>query len=479
MTQSDKPAGRSGRDRKDRAPGKGAPSAKDRAPGKPARPPQDPDAPGLPARRLAAEAVAAVLDERRALDETLDRLLEGERAAGLEDRDRALARAIATVAIRHFGTIRKTLLARLKSGMPEDSGLFAAALSTGLAQLLWLDVPDHAAVDLTIRLIQSDRKAERYSGLANAVLRRVGREKDAILAERDALADDAPAWLAARWTQRYGAEAAARIAVAQTHEASVDLTVKADPELWAERLDAIVLPTGSLRLRTRAALPTLPGYDEGAWWVQDAAAAIPARILAAGPGERIADLCAAPGGKTAQLAAAGATVLAVDRSEVRLKRLQTNMERLGLTVETRAIDALQLDEPEGFDAILLDAPCTATGTLRRHPDVAWTKEEGDLVRLASLQTRLLDKAAAMLKPGGRLVYCVCSLEPEEGERQISMLLARNASLSRAPITAEEAGDADAVSPEGDLRTLPFMLPHEEPRLSGMDGFYAARLVKQA
>ncbi|GGH33023.1 MFS transporter [Alsobacter metallidurans] len=448
-------------------------------PGRPAQADRAPqaDVPGLPARRLAAAAVMAVLDERRALDETLDRLLDSPEATALEDRDRALARAIAMVAIRHFGSIRKTLLARLKSGMPASSGVLAAALATGAAQLLWLDVPDHAAVDLTIRLIQSDRKAERYSGLANAVLRRIGREKAEILAALDPLADDAPEWLAKRWTANYGAETAARIAAAQLNEASVDLTPKGDPAAQAETLDALVLPTGSLRLRSRAALPSLPGYAEGDWWVQDAAAAIPARLLAVKPGERVADLCAAPGGKTAQLAAAGASVLAVDRSEARLGRLSANMERLGLKVETRALDALLLDEPEGFDAILLDAPCTATGTLRRHPDVAWTKDEPDLVKLASLQTRLLDKAAKLLRPGGRLVYCVCSLEFEEGERQVQMFLARHLDFKRAPITADETGIPEAVSDAGDLRTLPFMLPNDEPRLSGLDGFYAARLMK--
>ncbi|PSC02957.1 MFS transporter [Alsobacter soli] len=446
-------------------------------PDRPRPPAQAPDAPGLPARKLAAEAVAAVLDERRALDETLDRLLDGPRASAMEDRDRALVRAIATVAIRHFGAIRKALLARMKSGMPAQSGVLASALATGAAQLLWLDVPDHAAVDLAIRLIQSDRRAERYAGLANAVLRRIGREKDAILAAIDPLADDTPEWLAKRWSAAYGADAA-RIAAAQGHEASVDLTVKADPQAWAAKLDALALPTGSLRLRQRTALPELPGYAEGAWWVQDAAAAMPARLLAPKPGERIADLCAAPGGKTAQLAAAGAAVLAVDRSEPRLKRLRVNMERLGLTVETRAVDALLLDEPDGFDAILLDAPCTATGTLRRHPDVAWTKDEADLVKLASLQTRLLDKAATLLRPGGRLVYCVCSLEPEEGEKQVAAFLARHPDCARAPITAEEVGVAEAVTPSGDLRTLPFMLPHDESRLAGLDGFYAARLVKE-
>jgi 16S rRNA (cytosine967-C5)-methyltransferase len=228
-----------------------------------------------------------------------------------------------------------------------------------------------------------------------------------------------------------------------------------------------------VRLVERGPIRALPGYAEGAWWVQDAAAALPARLLAARPGERVADLCAAPGGKTAQLAAAGAQVLAVDRSEPRLKRLAENMARLNLAVETRAADALALDA-EPFDAVLLDAPCSATGTIRRHPDVPWVKGEEDIEKLAALQARLLDKAAALTKPGGRLVYCTCSLEPEEGEHQAMAFLARHAAFERVPARPEELpGLAEAITPEGDVRTLPH---HGGPALgaAGLDGFFIAR-----
>jgi 16S rRNA (cytosine967-C5)-methyltransferase len=220
----------------------------------------------------------------------------------------------------------------------------------------------------------------------------------------------------------------------------------------------------------------LPGFADGAWWVQDAAAALPARLLAVKPGERVADFCAAPGGKTAQLAAASADVVAVDRSAKRLVRLSENLERLKLAAETRVADATILDAPP-FDAILLDAPCSATGTLRRHPDVAWTKDEMDVRRLADLQRRLLDAAARLLRPGGRLVYCTCSLEPEEGEEQAASFLARHPDFSRVPVTADEVGGlTDLVSPEGDLRTLPFHLSVDGAR-GGLDGFFAARFVR--
>ena len=256
--------------------------------------------------------------------------------------------------------------------------------------------------------------------------------------------------------------------------------MKSDPEIWAERIDAILLPTGSLRLKTRSSIPSLPGYQEGEWWVQDAAAALPARLIAAQKDELIADFCAAPGGKTAQLALSGGKIIAIDRSGKRLQRLKANLDRLKLSADIVEIDAAQYDGGP-FDAILIDAPCSATGTIRRHPDVAWTKGPEDIRKLTVLQAKLLDKAASLLKSGGRLIYCTCSLEPEEGEMQIASVLARNSKLKRAPFTAADLPAfggvlASALNENGELRTLPFMLPHEEERLSGLDGFFACRLI---
>ncbi len=446
-------------------------------PGRPARPAPERDAAGLPARRIAAEAFAAVTEDALALDDTLDRLMASPAGKALEERDRALARAIATVAVRRFGTIRRVLLDRLTTGLPEQGGPLPQVLATAAAQLLFMDVPDHAAVDIAIRMLQQDRHGARYTKLANGVLRRIGREREEILAALDPLGLDTPAWLRRRWIAAYGEADARRLAEAHMREAAVDLTVKEDAAGWAERLGALLLPTGSLRLRDRASLTGLPGYAEGAWWVQDAAAALPARLLAVQSGETVLDLCAAPGGKTAQLAAAGAAVTAVDRSEPRMRRLAANLARLGLAAETKVADALELP-PARYDAVLLDAPCTATGTLRRHPDVAWTKSEDDVMRLAALQARLLVKAVDQARVGGRIVYCTCSLEPEEGAAQIDALIARDGRVRREPIAADEyPGLPEAVTAEGDLRTLPFMLPHEDPRLSGVDGFFAARLVR--
>ncbi|NIX75336.1 16S rRNA (cytosine(967)-C(5))-methyltransferase RsmB [Microvirga terricola] len=425
---------------------------------------------GLGPRRLAWNAVTETLKRRVPLDDVLDELGPAE---NLSSRDEALARAIAIVTFRRLGTIGQALRDRLDKAARDERLLHLLAI--GAAQILYLDVPDHAAVDTAVQLAQSEHRLKHAGGLINAVLRRVAREREAILGKQDAWLDT-PTWLEEGWVSHYGEELAAKIAAAHRAMPSVDLTVKGDAAAWAERLGGILLPTGSVRLTERTAIRDLPGYDEGAWWVQDTAAAIPARLLRPQPGERIADLCAAPGGKTAQLAAAGADVLAVDRSAKRLKRLEENLARLNLTVATRAIDAEKLDE-KPFDAILLDAPCSATGTIRRHPDVAWTKDGDDLRKLAALQSRLLDKAASLLKPGGRLVYCTCSLEAEEGEIQAEAFLNRHPEMKREPITPDEIGGmTECLTPAGDLRTLPCHLDLPDHDRSGLDGFFAARFI---
>nr|WP_027316780.1 16S rRNA (cytosine(967)-C(5))-methyltransferase RsmB [Microvirga flocculans] len=428
---------------------------------------------GLGSRRLAWMAVTETLKRRMPLDDVLDELF---RAESLSARDEALARAIAIVTFRRLGTLGHALRSRLNKP-PKDERLMHL-LAVGAAQILFLDVPDHAAVDSAVELAQGDPKLHHAGGFINAVLRRVARERDAILAESDPWLDT-PTWLEERWIAQYGEDLAARIAEAHRSLPSIDLTVKGDPAAWAERLHGTLLPTGSIRLVERTAIRELPGFEEGQWWVQDAAAALPARLLGPKPGERIADLCAAPGGKTAQLAAAGAQVLAVDRSAKRLQRLQENLARLNLTAETRAIDAEKLDAPP-FDAILLDAPCSATGTIRRHPDVAWTKSEEDIRKLSGLQSRLLDKAASLLKPGGRLVYCTCSLEAEEGGRQAEAFLARHPAFTRLPVTPDEIGGlADCITPQGDVRTLPCHEVLADHERSGLDGFFVARFMHNA
>ena len=346
------------------------------------------------------------------------------------------------------------------------------------SQILFLDVPDHASVDLSVRLAQADHHASHYSGLVNAVLRKLARDGKARLASLDTVLLDTPDWLMQRWIARYGQTAARAIGAAHTREPALDLTVKSDPQTWAKTLDGRVLDTGTVRTIASGPIPQLPGYAEGEWWVQDAAAALPARLLGDVRGKPVADLCAAPGGKTAQLALAGARVTAVDRSAPRLERVRQNLARLHLDAEIVKADAAAWDGGP-FDAVLVDAPCSSTGTIRRHPDIPWLKSEADLAKLAALQGRLLDRAATRLKPGGTLVYCTCSLEAEEGENQIAVLLARNPGLRRSPIRADEvAGHAELLTPEGELRTLPCYWAYDpEPRMGGLDGFYAARIVR--
>lgn len=452
-----------------RAPGGGFGMPRPKAP--------EPLPPGLGARLAAEQAIAEALAQGRPIDEFFGVHSIAPRLDGLDPRDRALARSIATAAMRRLGTIRNALAARLERGLPKKSGNLEATLIAAAAQLLFMEAADHAAVDLAVRAVKRDPKTQGLAGLVNAVLRGIGRDKEAILAASDPLDDDTPQWLAQRWRKTYGEEAARAIAAAHRAEPSLDLTVKGDPQGWAARLDGVVTPTGSVRLRTHAPVPELEGFEAGEWWVQDAAAALPARLLGVKPGERVADLCAAPGGKTAQLALAGADVVALDRSAERLKRLSANLARLRLSAETRVGDAATFDAP-AFDAVLLDAPCSATGTIRRHPDVAWTKRASDIVTLAQTQARLLDRAARLLKRGGRLVYCVCSLEPEEGVAQIDALLRRDPDLARLPVAPGENGiPAEAITAQGDVRTLPGQMRDADPRLSGLDGFFIARLVR--
>lgn len=441
----------------------------------------DPAVPGLAARHVAREAVATLLGPARGLA-LEDALAQAGRGAHLAPGDAALARAIATASFRRLGFIQAALAARLRGGLPENRPHLLALLVTGAAQILDLAVADHAAVDLSVRLAKADPQLQHLAPLVNAVLRRIVREREEIRAgESDPLSHNTPDWLSSRWRAAYGEETARRIAAAHLEGAAVDLTLARDAEVWTERLGGTRLDLGSLRLdEVREAVADLPGYAEGVWWVQDAAAALPVRLLAPRPGERVADLCAAPGGKTAQIAAAGASVTAVDRSAARLERLGRNLERLGLSAAVVTGDALDLPEEDAFDAVLLDAPCSATGTIRRHPDVAWTKSEADLARLAGLQRRLLDKAARLTRPGGRLVYCTCSLEPEEGGAQIAAFLERNSAFERIPLTPEQlAGHAELIDASGDLRTLPSHLGGGSGRAGGLDGFFASLLRRRS
>jgi 16S rRNA (cytosine967-C5)-methyltransferase len=433
---------------------------------------------GLPARRAAVELLVAVLQKKQALDDVLGRSLERGAMFDLPVRDRALARAIIAASLRRKGQLDHALFTFLERGLPDKSGTLYPILLSGAAQLIFLKTPPHAAIDLAVTLAQYDPKAKRYDKLVNAVLRRVANEGEAIAGSLNAARVNTPDWLWSRWASYWGEARAHAIAEANLTEPPLDLTVKSDPALRAERLSGRVLPNDSVRLLPKGRIESLPGYDDGAWWVQDVAASLPAKLLGDVSGQRVADLCAAPGGKTAQLVLGGASVIAIDNSKARLKLLAENLKRLRLEAELIEADATKWQPGGLFDAVLLDAPCSSTGTIRRHPDIPYVKSAKDIEALAALQARLLDNAASLVRPGGKLVYSTCSLEPEEGEAQIAAFLTRNNAFSLDPIAPGELyGQAEWIEPSGCLRTFPYELRFDVPEWSGMDGFFAARLVR--
>ena len=418
---------------------------------------------GLPARAAAFDLLHAALSRRAGLDDALAR----PPFSALPPRERGHARALVMAALRRLGPIDRMLDARLQKPPPEA---VRNILRLGAAELFWMQAPDFAVVSTGVDLAASRKETRPFKGLVNAVLRALARD-GAPTVEPQALCPD---WLYARWKAAWGADGAERIAALIAEEPSTDLSFKVPPapEL-AAALEVYELPGGSWRTERGGLVSEWPGFEDGLWWIQDAAAAIPARLLGVGDGETAVDLCAAPGGKTLQLAAAGASVVAVDRSAPRLMRVSENLARTRLSAETIAADAAAWPDPRQFDAVLLDAPCTATGTFRRHPDVLWASRPGDVAPLASAQAKLLDSAAGRVKPGGRLVYCVCSLEPEEGEQQALGFLKRHPDFRLAPIAPGEGGaPAASVTSDGGLRLLPFHID------GGGDGFFAARFTKR-
>jgi 16S rRNA (cytosine967-C5)-methyltransferase len=407
-----------------------------------------------PTRESAFDLLTAVLERHRPLEEALDSL------PAQDSRDRAAAHRLAAAVLRRMGTLDAVLEPFLRKEPPEP---VRNVLRIGAAGLLLLDTPVHAAVGTAVDLAKR-RGLTPFAGLINAVLRKVAAGPD-VLDDLDAPRLDTPAWLWTAWGQ-----SARAIATAHQIEAPLDISLKpgtAPPE------GGTLLPTGSVRFPSGTRVADIPGFETGDLWVQDAAAALPARLLAAQPGERVADLCAAPGGKTAQIAAAGAVVTAIERDASRIERLTANLKHWCLHADVINADAVEWTPPEPFDAVLLDAPCSATGTIRRHPDVARVKRPRDVQTVTQAQDKLLEAAAAMLRNGGRLIYAVCSLQPEEGAPRIAAAMAKTG-LRHDPFRADElAALPEALTKEGFLRTHPGLWRDR----GGMDGFFAARLIK--
>ena len=429
-------------------------------------------APMPQSRQVALELFGEILDRRRPLDQAVG---GHDTFARLERRDRAFVRNLLATTLRRLGQIDAVLGRCLAHELPPRGRAALHALRLGAAQILFLGTPAHAAVDGSVRLAET-RALAGYKGLINAVLRRIARDGAAMLAGQDAPRLNTPDWLWRSWSGAYGEDAARAIAAAHLTEPPLDFSVRADGERWATALGGSTLASGSVRRPAGAggAVEALPGYAEGAWWVQDAAAALPARLLGPVAGRSVIDLCAAPGGKTVQLAAAGARVLAVDRSAQRLERVAANLARMRLSAELVCADAAAWRPAAPADAVLLDAPCSATGTIRRHPDVAVQKRPEDLAPLAAVQDRLLRAAVEMVKPGGSIVYCVCSLQPEEGLAQVAPLVGSRA-CAKVPLGPQELPGLPpgAIDRDGNLRTL----PSQWADLGGWDGFFAARLMR--
>ncbi len=421
---------------------------------------------GIPARAAAQAILGDVLRKRRPLDDATESVLG---TAQLEPRDAGFARAIATETLRRLGQLQALLHAFVPKMPPQHrSGPTLEILLAGACELVFLKVAAHAAVDGANELAARDGKAVHFKPLINAVLRRIAREGEAIIAAQDAPRLNTPDWLWSRWCDAYGEETTRTIAHAHLATPPLDIQLKANASILP---DGFTLPGGVVRLQDAGRVDDLPGYAQGEWWVQDFAATFPVRLLGDVRDATAIDLCAAPGGKCAQLAAAGAQVIAVDRDPARLQRLKQNLERLHLAAEPIEADVRDFTPKERAPFVLLDAPCSATGTIRRHPDLPWIKNAADVNTCADAAAELLDVAADMVADNGVLVFAVCSLEPEDGAEQVAAFLARRPEFRREPIAADEVfGMADLIR-DGDLHTLPCHLAEQ----GGMDGFYAARL----
>lgn len=422
---------------------------------------------GLAARAVATDVLRAVLRKGEELEDAFERHPD---LGSMEARDRGFARALIGTTLRRLGQI-DALIAEALDRPTEPKAIVLDVLRLGAAQLLFMGTPAHAAVDSSVELAAT-RGADPYRGLINAVLRRLAREGERMVERQDAGRLNTPDWLWLSWRQAWGTARARAIVEAHLEEAPLDLTARDDPAAWVEPLDATLLPNGTLRRPAGGDLTALPGYADGVWWVQDLAASLPARLFGDVRGASVIDLCAAPGGKTAQLAAAGAGVTAIDRSARRLERLKANLERLRLEADVQVADAATWEPPAPVDAVLLDAPCSATGAARRHPDILRLKTPEDVAKLARAQGRLIARAVDLLKPDGILVYCTCSLQPDEGESRVERLLAADDRVRRDPITADEIGGlGEVLNERGEIRATPGMLRE----LGGIDGFFVARL----
>ncbi|WP_343080677.1 RsmB/NOP family class I SAM-dependent RNA methyltransferase [Ostreiculturibacter nitratireducens] len=424
---------------------------------------------GITARAAALELILGVIEERASLADQV----AGGAIDALDPADRARAQRLAVTVLRQVSKADAVLKPHLRKRPPAR---VQAILRLAAIEMLGEGAAAHGVVNAAVAMTRKGgRKAESFAGLVNAVLRRVAEDGPARWASLPP--QELPGWLRGRLMSAYGKAAVQAMEAVQAGQAPLDLTPRdGDAEALAARVGGEALPTGSVRTLSAGQVSALPGFAEGDWWVQDAAAALAARALAIGPGARVLDLCAAPGGKTLQLAAAGAEVTAVDISGARLERLRQNLGRCRLTAEVVVADALEYQPPAPYDAVLLDAPCSATGTIRRHPDLPFVRDPAALKELFALQSLLLDRAVELTRPGGRLVLCTCSLLPEEGERLAEAALERHPELRvLRDAVALPGTEPGWVGPEGGLR----LRPDYWAERGGMDGFYIIAFERSA
>lgn len=439
------------------------------------------DKPGLSSRQAASKLLSAIIDKKTSMDGLLD--LKGGNPAYLDqsDQDRLLVKAILLSTLRNYQIIEKFLDHLLEKPLPSGAVSLRHILRIGAAQILYLDVPDHSAVDLAVEQANIDPRNRRFANLVNAILRRMVREKDSMLPKLGEKTAMLPDWYAKKLSKSYGFNRARGMMQLMSKPAPIDITVKSDADGWVEKLGGTKLTDWSIRLeKLDGPIQSLEGFDDGDWWVQDVAASLPARLFGDLSGNRVIDLCAAPGGKTAQLITAGADVTALDRSKSRLNRLKENLERLKLTAHIELSRMEKYETDELFDMALLDAPCSSTGTIRRHPDVVWTKGLDDITYLAGVQKGLLDHAITLVKPRGLIVFSNCSLEPDEGEDMVQQYVAENS--DKVELVSVDAqlcqGFESAITQEGFMRTTPDFCVNENEQLQGVDGFFAAILRKK-
>ncbi|MCB9964216.1 MAG: 16S rRNA (cytosine(967)-C(5))-methyltransferase RsmB [Rhodospirillales bacterium] len=431
---------------------------------------------GLDSRQTALDLLHKVLEQKQSFDVLLE---TDKNFRALDSRDRAFVHMLCATALRRLGQCDDLLLKLQDNPHPHMAPVLKNILRLGITQILWMNVPEHAAVSTSVDLCEA-RDMPRMKNLTNALLRRLLREKDALLSKQDSIRLNIPGWLLTPLIADWGLGEAGHIGDALLSEAPLDVTIK-NPgmlEHWMKELDARHVFFNTLRLQNPSGVTSLSGYEDGHWWVQDAAAALPVQLMGEVEGKLVYDLCAAPGGKTAQLAAKGARVVALDRSAKRLVRLHENMTRLSLTaqVETVTTDAAHWHPQEQADIVLLDAPCSASGVIRRHPDILHLKSEKDLDGLIKTQARIFDHAASLVKPGGVLVYCTCSVLKAEGENQVSAFLEAHPDFSRHAFTPDElAGNDKFINETGEIRLFPNIMDE----IGGLDGFFISRLKKEA